>query len=355
MRSVVPWFVALAWSCGVAGRVQAQAPQLIVDEFPAMGTKFGIKFYAEGEDWAKRAKAAVARARERVVELEAVFSDYDAESEVMRLVSGPVGKPAKISADLMRVLKLSAGHWKQSGGAFDITVGPHTWNWRMSQRTKRLPDREAIASARAATGFSHLSLDARARTLSLDKAGMRLDFGGIAKGFAADEALAILEAHGFKRALVAASGDVVAGAGPPGTKGWRVAVQSLQADSGKPATAFLFLEHAAVSTSGDVEQSLVIEGKRYSHIVDPSTGLGLTKRIGVSVVSRRGASSDACATAASIMGAERGLRWLEKLGGVEGLVIDEGDRGLRERKTPGFPRLWKEDTPRQGKGAGALR
>jgi len=201
-----------------------------------------------------------------------------------------------VSEDLFRVLEAAQKLAAETDGAFDVTIGPVTHLWRQC----KLPDTQTLERC----GYLKLVLDRARRTVYLKLAGMQLDLGGIAKGYAADEALATLRAHGVKRALVAVGGDIAAGEAPPGKKGWKIGVE--------PNGGDLILHNAAVSTSGDIEQFLKSGGVRYSHIIDPKTGLGLTHRAPITVVARRGIDADALATAISVLGPERGRALLKK-------------------------------------------
>jgi thiamine biosynthesis lipoprotein len=200
---------------------------------------------------------------------------------------------------------------EETGGAFDVTLGPVTQLWRQARRQHRLPDPDALAEALQRSGYRKLHLDAAAQTVTLDQAGMRLDLGGIGKGFAADAALAVLAGLGIPRALVAASGDLAIGDPPPGRNGWTVGIDAPNA----PVEGFarvLELANAAVSTSGDSSQNLDIGGVKYSHIVDPATGMGLTLPVAVAVVARRGIDADSWSTALSVLGPERGIALIDK-------------------------------------------
>jgi thiamine biosynthesis lipoprotein len=207
-----------------------------------------------------------------------------------------------------------------SDGAFDVTVGPVVRLWRRARRTGALPPADALTRAREAVGWQKLQLDARHRTVTLTAPNMQLDLGGIAKGYAADKALGVLKRHGITRALVAASGDIAVGDPPPGKPGWRVGVGSMDGGDNKLAR-MLLLQNAAVSTSGDLEQFVEIDGKRYSHIVDPRTGVGLTKRLQVSIIARHATDTDALATAVSVLGVERGLKLVESRAGAAALIL----------------------------------
>ncbi|MDQ2844644.1 MAG: FAD:protein FMN transferase, partial [Acidobacteriota bacterium] len=171
-------------------------------------------------------------------------------------------------------------------------------------------------------------------TAELDREGMQLDLGGIAKGFAADEALATLASCGIHSALVAASGDLAFSDAPPGEAGWKVGVDSYDR-ANAPFTRILLLSKAAVSTSGPSEQNLEVHGVRYSHILNPATGIGLTGDITVTAIARRGIDADPIATAVSVLGPEKGLAFVEKHPGVSAVIltIENGTPKLLESKT----------------------
>ena len=238
---------------------------------PVMGTLARIT--VEADDQA-RASRAMEQAFERMRALDAKLSDYDPESELNRM-------PARRSRDLQQVLRQAEKIRRDSGGAFDHTAGAVTRLWRKVRGEGRLPSTAEIAAAR--------------------RAAVRMDLGGIAKGYAAEEALVVLRARGFGRAMVAIAGDLCVGDPPPGRDAW-----SIEVEPGR-ARRRLRIRNACVSTSGDAEQSLVVNGIRYSHIIDPRTGEALTKPIGVTVVAKRGMTADALATALSVLGANDGL------------------------------------------------
>ena len=236
--------------------------------------------------------------------------------------------PVPISPDLFYVLERSQELAKKTDGAFDVTVGPLTKLWRLSRRTQRLPSPEQLVQARELVGYDKLVLDPKHRTARLLKAGMQLDLGGIAKGYAADQALLALKKQGIDRALVAAGGDVAVSEPPPGETGWKVGIQPLD---GKPASRHIMLKNAAVSTAGDLEQFAVIDGQRYSHILDPKTGLGLVGRISVTVIAPSGTLADGHDTAACVLGPEKGLKLIEESDGLACLIMLE-DRVIESKR-----------------------
>lgn len=310
---------AMLWLSGCRSTPVTEDLQRFEFQQPHMGTLFKITLYARGE-LAARVGADAAFAR--IAALDHMMTDYDPESELMQLSRKPVGEPIRVSDELFDILRVSQRVAELSGGAFDVTIGPVVRQWRRARRTEVLPTAEALARVREAVGWRKLKLDPQNQTVTLTVPDMQLDLGGIAKGYAADQALAVLRSHGLPRALVAASGDIAVGDPPPGKRNWRVAVGQLDGKDGKPARV-LFLNNAAVSTAGDAEQFVEIGGQRYSHIVDPRTGVGLTERLQVTVIGRRATDTDAFDTTASVLGVERGMALLESQPNLEGIFIQK--------------------------------
>jgi thiamine biosynthesis lipoprotein len=261
---------------------------------PHMGTLFRITVYASDP---AAARAAANAAFARVKQLDETLSDYNPESELSRLTRQAPGEWTPVSKDLFHILEAGQRLARDTGGAFDVTAGPLIHLWREARKTRRLPSQEAIAHALARSGYEHLMLDAKRSAARIDIPGMQLDPGAIAKGYAADAALDILKHHGLKRAIIAASGDLAIGSPPPGTKGWRVQIQPSETSQ-----RVLILRNTAVSTSGDRNQFVEIDGRRYSHVVDARTGMALADSRGVTVIARRGIDADSLATAACILG-----------------------------------------------------
>ncbi|MCZ2341392.1 MAG: FAD:protein FMN transferase [Bacteroidales bacterium] len=290
------------------------APQRLTFDSRHMGTTFRIVLFSAD---AQKAETAAQAAFTRVRELDQILSDYHPTSELMRFCtandSAP-GKPQRISAELMQVLTEAQELARKSDGAFDVTIGPLSRMWRLIRRTQQLPKPEELRTAQAKVGWRNLVLDPTAKTAALKLSGMRLDLGGIAKGYAADAALQVLARHGFIRTLVAASGDIRVGDPPPGQDGWTVEIAPL--GQGMPAR-FVKLKNAAVSTSGDLVQSVEIDGVRYSHVLDPKTGLGLTGFRSVTVIAPTATQSDGYSTAASLLPPQKALTLVESIPGAQ--------------------------------------
>ena len=301
---------------------------------PHMGTRFRVIVYSPDETTAKKgAKEAFAR----VATLNAIMSDYLSTSELMRLCAKAGGPAVRVSDDLLVVLVRARKVSAESGGAFDVTIGPVVKLWREARKTRKLPEPAKLAAARALVGYKLMQIDEKAKTVRLLKEGMQLDLGGIAKGYAADEMLRVLARHGLTRALVAAGGDIAVADAPPGKEGWTVAIAAV--DAKKEGPRYLTLSRAAVSTSGDAEQFVEIMGKRYSHIVDPRTGLGLVVRMSATVVAPDGLTSDSLTKVVAILGAKKGFPILETYKGVSGRLVEKVDDKTEVTTSKAFPSL----------------
>lgn len=302
---------------------------------PGMGSTFEIIVYAPSEE---DAKCGLDAAFARIEQLNQIFSDYEAESEACRLShAAPMAQAVPVSGEMFTVLDYSVQLSRQTDGAFDVTVGPVSRLWRRARRQKQLPAPERLKEALAGVGYRHLELDATGRKVKLAAVGMRLDFGAVAVGYAVDEALTVLKQHGLTRVLVNGSGDMAFGDPPPGETGWKIGVAPLEPD--QPPSRLLRLAHCGVSTSGDAWQYLEIAGRRYSHIVDPRTGLGLTTRSSVTVVAPNGMAADGLATAASVLGVEKGLALIERTCGAACLMVVVEDGKPRLYESSGWKKL----------------
>lgn len=273
-----------------------------------MSTTLRIACYAENKGTAEKAAEACFQ---RIAELNAIFTDYDPTSELMKLCAPEAVYPMKVSRELFDLLQRARHLAEQTNGAFDPTCGHLTHLWRRAKRLKKLPPADRLAQAVAATDWRRITLHPETQSITL-RAGTLIDLGGIAKGYAADECLRLLKQRGITRAVVLAGGDTAAGDAPPGEEGWDI---TLRTDS-KHET-HIRLANRCVSTSGDLYQFTEIEGVRYSHIVSPRTGLGLTERVACSVIAPDCTTSDALATAMCVLGKAPGSEVAARIPGVE--------------------------------------
>lgn len=262
---------------------------------PHMGTEFRIILISEDQTQAETTARA---AFDKIAALEKIMSDYLEDSEVNLLANNAgAGTTIPVSDDLWRVLTYARDISKRSNGAFDVTTGALTKLWRRAFRQKIFPDTTAIAEALKTVGWSDLEF-LKNKTIRLRKEGMRLDLGGIAKGYAIDEAMKIIQQNGINSALIDGGGDISVSNAPPGEIGWRIKHPAVK--EGELTMEIILAFNAAIATSGDTFKFLEWNGQRYSHILDPRTGLGLTSQHLVTVIAPTCMAADAWATALSV-------------------------------------------------------
>jgi FAD:protein FMN transferase len=324
----------LLWSSGSI--VMAQALERFEFTKPLLGTVVEVTLYAPTETVATEAATATFA---RIAELNRILSDYNPESEVMRLCrTAGTGSKVEVSPELFEMLSRSASLSEATDGAFDVTISPVIKLWRAARKRRQLPDLQQLAAARKLVGWKNVKLDSKARTAELLRPGMQFDFGGIAKGYIAQEARDVLIKRGLTHCLIAVGGDIAAGDPPPQQDCWKIGIAPLDKPDGPPSR-LLRLKNCSVSTSGDAFQFVEINGVRYSHIVDSKTGLGLTQRSSVTVIASDGATADGLATAVTILGPERGLKLIEQSKETEALIVLAGDDGPSIRESPGFAKF----------------
>lgn len=289
-------------------RIASAAGDGTTTQRPLMGTLFSVTCHHPDKNLIAQATAAAFAEAEKI---NACASDYIAGSELLSLSQHPPGTPVPISPLLFRLLSEAHAYAEKTDGLFDPTLGPLTKLWRESRRRKALPGPATLAAAKASCGWKHLLLDPEKSTATFALPGMRLDLGGIAKGQAADAMLAILANYGIPSSCVTAGGDVRAGNPPPDEKGWKVGVRTF--DKNHDADALL-LANEAVSTSGSLRQTVEIGGVRYAHIIDPATGLGLTREVAATVISPSSALCDALDAACCIAPPDEARKLAASLG-----------------------------------------
>jgi FAD:protein FMN transferase len=294
-----------------------------------MGVDFKLRIYAENESIAR---TAAGKAFARIAELDAICSDYKVDSELWQInEKAGLGVPYKISTDLTYLLDKARYFSQISNGAFDITAGPYVLLWRQARAKKSIPAERSMLRAANKVGMQKVEIDTEQNLVTLKAEKMRLDLGAIAKGYAADEALKVLLREGAKYALVDGSGDMAMSESPEGH--WQVFI----ANSESEATEYVELRAGSIATSGDATQYVELDGVRYSHIVDPRTGMGVVGSSLVTVIAQDGMSADALASAVSVMGPEEGIALIETIPNVEVCVQSMQNGKLYKASSSGFP------------------
>jgi thiamine biosynthesis lipoprotein len=333
LRPVPILLLTFVWAARASGHPGAPGLERHEYSLTRMGTLVRVVLYTRDEEQAQRAASAVF---DRIEALEDALSDYRDESELNRLTREAVNRPQAVSPELFYVLKQSQKFSQLSSGAFDITIGPVVRLWREARRAHRLPEAAKLEKARELVDYRNIELDPGTRTVMLKRHGMQLDLGGIAKGYAADQALEALQARETHTALIALGGDIRVSGIPPGTHGWKIDVENPDSQ-GRKSLCTVQLQGGAISTSGDTQQFLESGGERISHIINPASGLGLKTAASTTVIAQDGITADALATALSVMPVEQGLRLIESVEGASAFLVRRTANGFQFFHSPGFP------------------
>jgi FAD:protein FMN transferase len=313
---------------------------------PKMGSPFSITLYAQDTVGLYQ---TIETAYAQVDRLNAIFSDYSETSEISILSkNAKKDMPIVVSKELMHVLKLADKAARLSNGAFDITVGHIVKLWRKARKDKAFPNDVDIKIALNKTGFKHIHYLSDT-TIAFDRVGVRLDFGGIVKGYAAQKVVDILTKNNFPMCLVDAGGDLAIGEKPLRTfdgkntegVGWQIGISVPQSETAL-MPKMLTLAKCAIATSGDMYNFVEINGKRYSHIVDPNTGIGLTHQRNVTVIANDGATADWLATACSVLPIRRAKRLIRKIPNAELLILEMHNGTIKGYQTKGFAHYFEE-------------
>lgn len=287
-----------------------------------MGTFARAVVIAEDSNTAKK---CIETALAEIHKVDDLMSDYKSDSEISRVNKDGFKTAIHLSQSTYEVLQRSIEFSKLTDGAFDVTVGPLVDLFRTAKDKQVLPSEDEISKAKSKVGFEKLKLDEQNRTIKFSVDGMRLDLGGIAKGYAVDKAVEAMQTCGAIGGMVDLGGDIRCFGTPlKGKKYWIIGLQNPNSDkdiAGRYVMLKLQLTNGAVATSGDYQQFVLIEGKRYSHIINRKTGTSTEGLSSVTIIADNATDADALATAVSVMGAEKGLALIEKLSGTEAILI----------------------------------
>jgi thiamine biosynthesis lipoprotein len=271
-----------------------------------------------------------------------IYSDYLDSSELNKLCAkaGKTNSPVIVSPALFDILLQSKIAYEKSDGTFDITLGPVTKLWRKARKEKIFPADIVVKEKLALTGFKKINIETTTHRVMLLQTGMQLDLGGIAQGYIAQRVIDFLKTKNIVNALVDASGDIVTIGAPPGTNGWTVGV-NLPEKTDELQKQNLLISNKSVTTSGDVYQYMEHDGKRYSHIVNPRTGYGITSQKNVTVIANDGTTADWLTKACSILSIRKAKKLVHSLQ-AEVLIAEIKKGKLIFHTSKGFGRYWKK-------------
>lgn len=307
--------VALYRSAGPGKKVELDSGHRL-----AMGTFARVVVIAENLNTAKK---CIESAFKQITKVDDLMSDYKDDSEISSLNRDSFKTAVQLSQSTYEVVQRSIEFSKLTDGAFDVTVGPLIELFRRAKDEQVLPVQDEIDDAKSKVGYEKLKLDDQNRTVRFTVEGMKLDLGGIAKGYAVDKAVEALQAHRAIGGMVDIGGDIRCfGAPLQGRDYWVIGLQNpnMQASENRVLLK-VKMNNGAIATSGDYQQFVMVEGKRYSHIIDRKTGTSTEGLSSVTVIADNATNADALATAVSVMGAEKGLELIEKIPNTEAILI----------------------------------
>ena len=288
-----------------------------------MDTTFQIKIEGrDTEDAKEDARVALDRARE----IESHTSRFQDTSDIAELSRHAGVSPVEVHKDTFQVIKESLALTERLEGTFDITVAPVIESWGFYEKVDRIPDKEKLDTALELVDYRLINLDPDAHMIYLEKQGMSLDLGGAAKGYAVDEIISLLRSRGVKHALVNLGGTVGALGGRADGSPWIVGIQHPRKEG--ELLGRLELRDTFVSSTGDYERYFTKDEVRYCHLFDPHSGLQPRETVATSIVTENALQADIISTATFVLGPRRGMKKIESMPGVEGLIVTSDGRVL---------------------------
>lgn len=287
-----------------------------------MGNSFGITVLAEEEHFAQ---SCIQKAVQEISRIESLLTTFNESSQTNRVNAAAGIRPVVVDREVFNLIERSIGISRITDGAFDISYGSIDKKlWNFDREMKELPDAAVARSMVRLIDYRNIELDRDHSTVFLKEKGMRIGFGGIGKGYAADRAARLLQDTGIEAGLVDASGDMKAWGSLPGDQPWTVGISHPD----NPAVAFsrLSLQNNAIATSGNYEKFILINGKKYSHTIHPKTGMPVTGIKSVTVIAPSAELADAMATPVTIMGVKAGISLIDQLPGLSCIIIDDHNK-----------------------------
>jgi thiamine biosynthesis lipoprotein ApbE len=300
-----------------------------------MGTYAEVSLYAPNKEVATEALKAAFEEMER---LDRLMSNYKPDSELSRINQEAVKAPVTCDRELLEIIEKSLHYSHLTEGSFDITVGPLVNLWGFYDGKVRIPSREEVRSLLPAISYKNITT--QGESISFANPSTRLDLGAIGKGYAVDRAVEVLKTRDITSACVNLGGNIYALGTPPGRDSWKIGVQHPREK--ERLLGHLELRDCAVATSGDYERFFVMEGKRYSHLLDPRTGWPVEGMVSVTVIAPNATEADALSTSAFVLGEAKGKELLEGLKGTYGLIAWETGEEINFRITRGMEQFFKE-------------
>jgi thiamine biosynthesis lipoprotein len=287
-----------------------------------MGNAFQISAVAEDEDWANERIDAAIHEIQRIEKLLTTFND---ESETALINKNAGVAPVHVSRETFNIIERSVRISTITQGAFDITYGSVDKRlWNFDTHMKSLPDKETAKKTVRLINYRNIILDKEKTTVFLKEKAMRIGFGGIGKGYAAEKAKQVMKEMGIESGVVNASGDMTTWGYQPNGNPWTLGIANPNAK--QEIFSYMNITNLAVATSGNYEKYIIVDGKKYSHTIDPRTGLPVSGIKSVTIISANAEIADAMATPVMIMGIHAGLDLINQMNDIEAIIIDDDDK-----------------------------
>lgn len=295
----------------------AQANQIFKRATQLMGCGFEVTVVAKDQPTADK---YISIAIEEIQRIENLISSWDSNSQTSAINKNAGVKPVKVDKELIALIERSIAISKLTDGAYDITYASMDKIWKFDGSITTMPLEEKIKASVAKVGYQNIVIDKESSTVFLQNKGMKIGFGGIGKGYAADKAKQLLVSKGVTAGIINASGDMNTWGKKPDGKPWEVAI--VNPLDKKKAFGLLPIQNKSVVTSGNYEKFILIDGERYTHIINPKTGYPAKGILSVTVFAPQAELADALATALFVMGVEVAINRIEQLEGVECIIVD---------------------------------
>lgn len=303
----------------------------------AMGTVYSIAAYAPSSICIE---SAFNEAFCEIDRLDVLMSHHRPSSELCAINREAAGKPMPVSSELFALIENAFRISVETGGAFDVTVGPLMKTWGFFRRNGRVPNDDELTETQARTGYSRVSLDPEAKTIAFERPGMELDLGAIGKGYAVDCAANVMRKHGVHNALISSGSSSIAALGtPPGERGWPIALCDPR--DRRKTSRVLRLSNLSISISGSYEQIFVINGRAYTHLLDPRSGRPVEGMLMAALIGPSNTLTDALSTALFVLGVEGSREFLEQRRDLTALLFRSAGREVEQivfnPASEGFP------------------
>ncbi|GJQ58035.1 MAG: hypothetical protein D8M57_01415 [Candidatus Scalindua sp. AMX11] len=331
------------------GKREHIEPKLLKKAIMSMGTVFDISAYISDKSEAEKVFNEVFN---EVNRLDNLMSNYKTQSDLSKINQKAVSEPVACDDELAYIIEQSIQYGDITKGAFDITIGPLMKKWGFFKEQGRIPDKKELESVLQAVSYKNIHIEEKTtksllrgssseKVISFANPHTQVDLGGIGKGYAVDVAMKRLHKNGIRSALINFAGNVYASGSPPGRKSWIIGLQNPR--NNKEILGSFEITGKAVSTSGDYEKFFTMNGERYSHIIDPRTGKPVQGIASVTIIADSATKADALSTGVFVLGLNEGMKLIEKLSDVEGIIVYEDDsKALRVKTSRGMKGLFKE-------------